>query len=1083
MAILHGSWLINNRDNGLFIWAETWRYLKPSLVNCDLKEIQKYPFLMSAESLRSWLESEHPKLAKSIFHAQHELVISQSKISPSKTENANSSIQSVSVHPQIIALPTTIQEKKGKNLSVLPLYYSVEDKTETMPYLQPWLIWGFVVQPLSATSFLSSLPLNITAANNFIGGDLLFWSQIARWSLDLIARSKFLPAIERGVDGFANVKWQVLLDSALDSTRLEKFVKQMPLGCRTYQRYREGEKNVSPFSVHLPIEPQKLILDFLCQIIDSQIRSMVGSQNVLDPKAISILPETAKKWLQGLTGNNHTFKEENMEWERLEAILKSWTIPVKFKEAGINQFRTCFRLKPPELEERYWRLEYLLQAADNPEFLVDAETIWQNPQESFIYKNRTIKKPQETFLQGLGLASRLYVDIIPSLEEFHPLSCQINSMQAYEFIKSIAWRFEYNGLGVILPPSLSHKQEEYANHLGLKITADNSKEKLGKFGLNGLLAFKWQLTVGGQELSEKEFNKLVALNSPLVEINGEWIELKSQDIKTVQDFFASGKQKKSLSLEDAVRFSSGDTKTLEKLPIVSFEASGTLKDLLSTLVNDKALKTLSKPVNFQGELRPYQERGVAWLVFLESWGLGACLADDMGLGKTIQLIAFLLHLQERKLLKKPTLLICPTSVLGNWEREVRKFAPKLKTLQHHGDKRPKGKEFIKAVNQHDLIITSYSLVHRDLKLLQGVEWHIIALDEAQNVKNPEAKQSKAIRQLKAIFKVALTGTPVENRLQELWSILDFLNPGYLGDRQFFQRRFVMPIEKYGDTASLNQLRSLVKPFILRRLKTDQDIIKDLPKKQEVNVFCKLSFEQAQLYQQVVDSSFAEIKETEGLKRQGMVLALLVKLKQICNHPGQYLKQKQITEPQLSGKLLRLQDLLEELLLQGHSSLIFTQFAEWGKLLQLYLKKRLRQEILFLYGSTRKNQREEMVDRFQHDPQGPPIMILSIRAGGVGLNLTRANHVFHFDRWWNPAVENQATDRVFRIGQKRNVQVHKFICTGTLEEKIHDMLEGKKQLAEHIVNTGEDWLADLDTDQLRNLLVLDRDAIISSESEE
>ncbi|WP_044257810.1 DEAD/DEAH box helicase, partial [Richelia intracellularis] len=220
-----------------------------------------------------------------------------------------------------------------------------------------------------------------------------------------------------------------------------------------------------------------------------------------------------------------------------------------------------------------------------------------------------------------------------------------------------------------------------------------------------------------------------------------------------------------------------------------------------------------------------------------------------------------------------------------------------------------------------------------------------------------AKQSKAIRQLKAIFKVALTGTPVENRLQELWSILDFLNPGYLGDRQFFQRRFVMPIEKYGDTASLNQLRSLVKPFILRRLKTDQDIIKDLPKKQEVNVFCKLSFEQAQLYQQVVDSSFAEIKETEGLKRQGMVLALLVKLKQICNHPGQYLKQKQITEPQLSGKLLRLQDLLEELLLQGHSSLIFTQFAEWGKLLQLYLKKRLRQEILFLYGSTSKNQRE------------------------------------------------------------------------------------------------------------------------------
>jgi SNF2 family DNA or RNA helicase len=311
--------------------------------------------------------------------------------------------------------------------------------------------------------------------------------------------------------------------------------------------------------------------------------------------------------------------------------------------------------------------------------------------------------------------------------------------------------------------------------------------------------------------------------------------------------------------------------------------------------------------------------------------------------------------------------------------------------------------------------------------------------------------------------------------------LDFLNPGYLGNRQFFQRRFAIPIEKYGDAASLNQLRSLVQPFILRRLKSDRQIIQDLPEKQEMTVFCGLTAEQAKLYQKVVEESLAEIEEAEGLQRRGMILALLIKLKQICNHPSHYLKQDTL-EQHHSGKLQRLQEMLEIAISGGDRALIFTQFAEWGKLLKPYLEKQIGRETLFLYGSTQKKQREEMVDRFQHDPQGPPIMILSLKAGGVGLNLTRANHVFHFDRWWNPAVENQATDRVFRIGQTRNVQVHKFVCTGTLEEKIHDMIESKKQLAEQVVGAGENWLTELDTDQLRNLLILDRSAVMDEETE-
>jgi SNF2 family DNA or RNA helicase len=339
-----------------------------------------------------------------------------------------------------------------------------------------------------------------------------------------------------------------------------------------------------------------------------------------------------------------------------------------------------------------------------------------------------------------------------------------------------------------------------------------------------------------------------------------------------------------------------------------------------------------------------------------------------------------------------------------------------------------------------------------------------------------------VRQLEATFRIALTGTPVENRLQELWSILDFLNPGYLGPRQFFQRRFAIPIEKYGDAASLKTLRSLVQPFILRRLKSDRTIIQDLPEKQEMTEFCGLSAEQAKLYEKLVTESLAEIESAQGIQRRGMILALLVKLKQVCNHPGQFLKEATLQEPQRSGKLIRLEEMLDEALSEGDRALIFTQFAEWGKLLKPHLEKYLGREIFFLYGSTSKKQREEMIDRFQHDPQGPPIMILSLKAGGTGLNLTRANHVFHFDRWWNPAVENQATDRVFRIGQTRNVQVHKFVCTGTLEEKIHDMIESKKALAEQVVGAGENWLTELDTDQLRQLLVLERNAVIDEDEE-
>lgn len=1084
MAILHGSWLVKNQNSCLFLWGETWRASHVDSDSITSREIPPHPLAMTPVDLSEWLHLRHPKLAN--FIQQPQVAVSSGK----GRKNTSATEKTLPTHSQIITPPTHIPENYELGKTAISPVHSVtlDVEAKSPQYLHPWRVEGFCLNPTLAIKFLAAIPLSASDGEDaFLGGDLRFWSQVARWSLDLISRSKFLPTIQRQTDNSLIAKWQVLLDSAVDATRLEKFAAKMPLACRTYQD--SAEYLSSDLAINLPTQPQELLLGFLNSTIDTQVREMLSFQAPIEAKMMASLPTAVRQWLQALTSQSNTVKADAIGVERLEAALKAWTMPLQYQLAGKTLFRTCFQLRSPESGETDWLLAYLLQAADDPEFLVDAATIWQNPVEKLVYQNRIIEQPQETFLWGLGLASRLYPAMssdkapnayAPSLETESPQSCRLTPMQAYEFIKSVAWRFEDSGLGVLLPPSLANR-EGWANRLGLKIAVETPKQKQGRLGLQSLLNFQWQLAIGGQTISKAEFDKLVKLNSPLVEINGEWVELRPQDIKTAQAFFASRKDQMALSLEDALRISNGDTQVIEKLPVVSFEASGALQELIGALTNNQSIEPLPTPASFQGQLRPYQERGAAWLVFLERWGLGACLADDMGLGKTIQFIAFLLHLKEQEALENPTLLVCPTSVLGNWEREVKKFAPTLKVLQYHGDKRPKGKAFAETVKQYDLVITSYSLIHRDIKSLQSISWQAVVLDEAQNVKNSEAKQSQAVRQLETTFRVALTGTPVENRLQELWSILDFINPGYLGNRQFFQRRFAMPIEKYGDAASLNQLRSLVQPFILRRLKTDRTIIQDLPEKQEMTVFCGLSAEQATLYQQLVEESLADIDSAAGLQRRGMILALLVKLKQICNHPAQYLKAATLGQHH-SAKLQRLEEMLDVALAEGDRALIFTQFAEWGKLLKPHLEKQLGREILFLYGSTSKKQREEMIDRFQHDPQGPPIMILSLKAGGVGLNLTRANHVFHFDRWWNPAVENQATDRVFRIGQTRNVQVHKFVCTGTLEEKIHDMIESKKQLAEQVVGAGEDWLTEMDTDQLRNLLLLDRSAVIDEDAE-
>jgi SNF2 family DNA or RNA helicase len=480
------------------------------------------------------------------------------------------------------------------------------------------------------------------------------------------------------------------------------------------------------------------------------------------------------------------------------------------------------------------------------------------------------------------------------------------------------------------------------------------------------------------------------------------------------------------------------------------------------------------PDHFQAVLRPYQERGLSWLAFLSSLGLGACLADDMGLGKTVQLLALEVAHRADGPATGPTLLLCPMSLVGNWQREAARFTPGLRVYAHHGPQRLHGAALGARLGEADLVVTTYATATRDVDELSGFEWRRLVLDEAQAIKNSRSHAAQAAKRLRADHRVALTGTPVENRLAELWSIMDFLNPGMLGSGEQFRARYAIPVERHGLAEPAQRLRAVTRPYVLRRLKTDPAIIDDLPDKIEIKQYCQLTAEQGSLYQSVVDDMMDKIEHSSGIERRGNVLAAMAKLKQVCNHPALLLHDRSAIGRR-SGKVIRLEELLEEIIAEGDKVLCFTQFTEFAEMLLPHLAAQFSTDIAYLHGGTPKARRDELVTRFQSG-DGPPVFLLSLRAGGTGLNLTAANHVIHLDRWWNPAVENQATDRAFRIGQTRNVQVRKFVCAGTLEEKIDEMIEEKKALADLVITDGEGWLTELSTGELRKVFELSGDAV-------
>ncbi|MEM7594243.1 MAG: SNF2-related protein, partial [Cyanobacteria bacterium P01_A01_bin.83] len=1384
MSIIHGSWIVNSGKDYFFVWGQAWRSLVNEAFTLNKSGDFIHPFKVSRSELLD-------------LFGRHELDVAD-LLDKSRWQT------------QLVGMPTIVTGT-AENKKVRPVFAGNVVKEEAKLDLYLWEVEGFKLNPTETIELLQILSLSsLKSDTDYLAGDIRYWSHIYRWALDLIVRQKFLPGIEVHKSRKTSYKsiWQPLIDSEVDLIRLAKFTLALPEACLAYLDAEESE---------LDTTDEELLLRSLSLLLDARLRSWI------EYNANSFKDLTVEPWLRSLSGEPEIDANPQTA-NRLVNAAYSWTLPIseylvnRQSNLGSNRYRVCFVLTPPtrtvENEEQPdWSLNYYLQALDNADFVVDAPSVWRCGAEFLTIGDRTIENPQETLLKGLGLATRIYEPIRASLKRSQPVSCKLNPIQVYEFIRAIAWQLRDNGLGVIVPSGLTSDNSE--QRLGIKMTASVPQKKGERLSLHSMLKYKLEIAVGDRTVSKRDFKKLLAQKSPIVEIDGQWIALQPADVRAAQAVLDQSNDQLDLSVEDALRLSTGDTKTLAKLPVVKFEPTGVLAGLLDNLSDDKSVEPIAQIKDFQGELRPYQAKGVGWLSFLETWGLGACLADDMGLGKcvlpdtklqvngviktaaeiwqeysqatkfdgegywskpqqklevnsldestgaivlaeignlyrqkiqetvyqvnledgtsititkrhklltsggwknnlhvgdyvcvpsaiygnncqadadltkflawqiaegwenkqratvnifqksigvlenlhqtivklanryqfdihgakirvpdqertsylginskeyreflvnrgyqwgkkscdksiptfimhanlptaqiflsnyfdaegsvsvstgnveistasphlieqlsvllrrfgiwlriakrskratngkgifrdyyfgliggnaarifleevgfndlakqnkleqicnksnntnvegipaselvaevvaktklpirhlgmhntvyidgsqefstrsltkvvncldgvisgqaeasyrqkkpskwtqktlaayqqldqqdlvskrqqlptlldqevfycqiksikainyegwvydfeiplhhnfvanniichnTVQLIGFLLNLKQQKLLKLPTLLVCPTSVINNWEREVRKFAPKLKTMIHHGEKREQGKTFAKTIKGKQLIITSYSLVHRDFKTLSAIDWQGIVLDEAQNIKNPSSKQSQAVREIPAGFRIALTGTPVENRLTELWSILDFLNPGFLGNRNFFQKRFAAPIEKYGDRESLNILRSLTQPFILRRLKTDQNIIQDLPDKQEMNVFCGLSAEQAELYQQLVDNSLAEIEDSEGIKRRGLILTLLVRLKQLCNHPELLDKEQDnqaaVNTPDFSdrsGKLLRLEEMLEEILDEGDRSLIFTQFSQWGQMLKPYLEQKL-----------------------------------------------------------------------------------------------------------------------------------------------
>lgn len=692
---------------------------------------------------------------------------------------------------------------------------------------------------------------------------------------------------------------------------------------------------------------------------------------------------------------------------------------------------------------------------DEPEILPidvlyeDKETVFGKPTE---FVTSIVEKQ-------LNYAIKYYPELENLFDEDNDLQLKLNVNEVYKVMANTAYYLNKAGIELVLPDDFGNIVVPRASiNARVKAGREAELQELLNFGANSMnlhsmFEFDYKIAIGDEKISVEEFENLVKNSKGLVAYKNMYILVEEAEAKALID-----------------KVKNPSTENLTRAELLHAALSGNIKDYefdydtaFANILKDLTkIQEVTVPETLNGSLRPYQEKGLRWLYTNTVKGFGTCIADDMGLGKTIQVISLILKLKEENRIKGQSLVVCPTTLLGNWVKELHGFAPSLNVSVYHGPDR-------KLDEKADIIITTFAVLRIDIEDIKKKSWGLLVIDEAQNIKNPDTSQTLAVKSLKAEFKIAMTGTPVENRLTELWSIFDFINKGYLGSLREFQKRYAVPIEKFKQTNRAEKLKLSISPFVLRRLKTDKSVISDLPEKVVLDEYCYLSKTQAALYESTLNSIMGQIAEAQGINRRGMIFKLITALKQICNHPFQYKKSGEMTKD-VSGKCDKFISVLDGILQNKEKSVVFTQYKEMGKILVPIVQNELSTTPLFFHGSLNTAQREAMLKQFQEDDESK-IMILSLKAGGTGLNLTNATNVIHYDLWWNPAVEDQATDRTYRIGQKNNVMVHRLITLGTFEEKIDEMIKKKKELVNMAVFEGEKTITDLTDEEIYNIFTL------------
>ena len=745
-------------------------------------------------------------------------------------------------------------------------------------------------------------------------------------------------------------------------------------------------------------------------------------------------------------------------------------------ERMAGNVQVALRLSEPSELEEEWTLETVLLSPTSVKHWTPAVRKRTLPIDMALPEKWVALAPDIEQLQHQMTSLLTLENHAPSPNYFIHLHLQDSDVR--HFLQHDLAKLQALGFEIILPAWLKELKQ---SKMKVRVSAGNTPTKKTA-GLDDILTFRWQFSMNGEEMSAEQFRKLVEEKREFLRIGNEWFRIDANWLNDMRELMQQAEEENWTvrdllfrELPETLVEPIEDEEDAERDdPLFAFEMQQSLKSYIEQLQHKQGLPPVEPPLHLKATLRPYQQQGFEWLVFMREQRFGACLADDMGLGKTVQLIAYILYTVETLNVEEPAIIVCPTSVLGNWQKELARFAPTLRVHTHYSANRLKDEPFEQFIQQErpHIILSTYGTISQDAEFLQSLSWSTVVLDEAQNIKNMQTLQSRSIRKLKGAHHIALTGTPVENRLSELWAIFDFMHKGYLGSFGKFQEQFILPIEKDDSEKHKHVLQMKIRPFLLRRTKRDPDLMLNLPDKQEKHEFCSLTAEQAAIYEGFIEDTLAQLEQLTGFEKKGRILKMLNKLKQLCNHPALYLKEpfdEAKIELERSIKLKRIVQLAAEIVENGEQCLIFTQYIGMGQLLQHCLSELYDIDVPFLTGSMPKQQRDRLVESFQNKEF--PIFLLSLKAGGTGLNLTAANHVLHADRWWNPAVENQATDRAYRIGQTQFVQVHKFITIGTIEEKIDKMIAMKSALSEELIQSSQ-WLTELDDAQLMALMKLE-----------